>query len=391
MRIVAKRALLPQGWVSDVSIEIGKDGLIADVHYGPSLLEKADETLRCPIVVPGMANLHSHAFQRAMAGLAERAASAEESFWSWREVMYRLAGLIEPDDLELIAVQLYAEMLEAGFTGVGEFHYIHRTQTGDDYGDPLEMSERIIAASRQAGIGLTHLPVVYVTGGFDGQPLDDGQRRFRLDPAEAAEWLAFLERRHRPSSMLRFGIAPHSLRAVTPDNLAELADIFASRPIHLHIAEQQREVEACIAWSGRRPVEWLLENVEVDERWCLVHATHLSEHETRLLAATGAVVGLCPVTEANLGDGIFPARAYGEAGGRLGIGTDSHIRVDLADELRTLEYGQRLRDLRRSRLAAPGRIRGPDLAGGSARGWRKSARPADRQARARRPGRSRGT
>ncbi len=341
-------ALLPSGWARDVAVEVARDGTLARVEPDAA---PAPEAARAAIAVPGMANLHSHAFQRGMAGLAERAGPAEDSFWTWREVMYGFLDRLTPDDVESIASQLHVEMLEAGFTAVGEFHYLHNDPSGRPYVDPAELAERVVAASGTTGIALTHLPVLYHQGGFGAAPPTPGQRRFVLD-AEAVIGLVETLRARHPDLVV--GAAPHSLRAVTPESLARLVEGCGSGPLHIHAAEQEKEVRDCLAWSGRRPVRWLLDEVGLDPRWCLVHCTHMDAGELRDLAASGAVAGLCPVTEANLGDGIFEGVAYLGQGGRFGVGSDSHIRIDLADELRSLEYGQRLRDRRRNRLAAPG-------------------------------------
>ncbi len=293
-------------------------------------------------VVPGMPNLHSHAFQRAMAGLAERRGASEDSFWTWREVMYAFAGRIGPDELRAIAAQLYVEMLEAGYTQVCEFHYLHHQPDGRPYADAAAMSLALVEAAQEAGIGLTLLPTLYMSGGFDGRELAERQRRFGHD---VDAYLRLIERlRALQSSRLQVGIALHSLRAVPEDALRVVlaSEVARDCPIHIHIAEQVAEVEDCLAVRKARPVQWLLDHVEVDARWCLVHATHLDAGEIRRLAASGAVAGLCPTTEANLGDGLFPLRAYLDASGRLGIGSDSHISVSPVEELRWLEYGQRL-------------------------------------------------
>ncbi|KAB2901151.1 MAG: formimidoylglutamate deiminase [Dokdonella sp.] len=296
-------------------------------------------------VVPGMPNLHSHAFQRAMAGLAERrgaAAQAHDSFWSWREVMYAFAGRIGPDELQAIAAQLYVEMLKAGYTQVCEFHYLHHQPDGRPYADPAQMSLALVEAAREAGIGLTLLPTLYMSGGFDGRALAARQRRFGHDVDAFVELVARLRRLQSP--LLQVGIALHSLRAVPP---AALQGVLASEvadtgPLHIHIAEQLAEVQDCLGLRQARPVDWLLDHAPVDARWCLVHATHLSAGETQRLAASGAVAGLCPTTEGNLGDGLFALRAWLDAGGAFGIGSDSHISVSPVEELRWLEYGQRL-------------------------------------------------
>lgn len=292
--------------------------------------------------LPGMPNLHSHAFQRAMAGLAERKGPADDSFWSWRETMYAFASTIGPDQLQAIAAQLYVEMLKAGYTHVCEFHYLHHQPGGASYEQSTVISMALIAAAREAGIGLTLLPVLYMSGGFDGRALTGRQRRF----GHAVDtYLRLLETlRQHESGSVRIGAGLHSLRAVPIQPMAEvLADtLLADCPIHMHVSEQIGEVQDCIAIRGARPVEWLFDHARVDPRWCLIHATHLTEAETLQLAHSGAVAGLCPTTEANLGDGLFPLAAYQDAGGTLGIGSDSHISVSPVEELRWLEYGQRL-------------------------------------------------
>jgi formiminoglutamate deiminase len=352
---------LPDGWASDVAVEIGDDGLIRSVRTDAGAADARVEA----VGLPGIANLHSHAFQRGMAGLAERAGSGPDSFWTWREVMYRFLDRLSPDDVEAIAGQLYAEMLEAGFTGVGEFHYLHHDTDGTPYADPAEMAGRIVAAADATGIRLTLLPVLYHQGGFGAAALTAGQRRFAMAADELLELVTALRRRH-PAIVV--GAAPHSLRAVTPESLAAVAAALPEGPLHIHAAEQEKEVLDCLAWSGRRPVRWLLDEAGVDGRWCLIHCTHLDDGEVRDLAAAGAVAGLCPVTEANLGDGIFRGVDYLAAAGRLGVGSDSHIRVDLADELRTLEYGQRLRDRQRNLLAPAGGSVGRTLFAAAAAG-----------------------
>jgi formimidoylglutamate deiminase len=300
-------------------------------------------------LLPGIPNVHSHAFQRAMAGLTERRGRAtDDSFWTWRETMYAFAGRIEPEDLQAIAAQLYVEMLKAGYTQVCEFHYLHHRPDGSPYADPAAMSLALIEAAREAGIGLTLLPTLYLSGGFDGRPLSPRQRRF----AHTVEtYLQLVERlRKLEHATLRVGIALHSLRAVPPEALAEVvaSEVASDAPIHIHIAEQIGEVEECLAVRGARPVEWLLDHAPVDARWCLIHATHLSDTETRRLASSRAVVGLCPTTEANLGDGFFPLRPYLAAGGGFGIGSDANVSISPVEELRWLEYGQRLLARRRN-------------------------------------------
>ncbi len=292
--------------------------------------------------LPGMPNLHSHAFQRAMAGLTERRGPGDDSFWTWRETMYAFAALVGPDQLRAIAAQLYVEMLKAGYTHVCEFHYLHHRPDGRPYDNAAAMSEALIEAAEEAGIGMTLLPVLYMTGGFDGRPLGERQRRFGMTVETYLDLLDGLRARENP--MLRVGTALHSLRAVPEAALEAVlaAEPVRGGPIHIHIAEQVGEVQDCLAVRDARPVQWLLDHAPVDARWCLVHATHMDATEVRALAATGAVAGLCPTTEANLGDGVFALPAWLDAGGCLGIGSDSHISVSPVEELRWLEYGQRL-------------------------------------------------
>src|SRR5262245_2709751 len=329
-------ALLPSGWARDVRISV-VDGSIVAVAAGAS---RAVADRIAGIAVAGVPNLHCHAFQRGMAGLAERRGPAADSFWTWREVMYRFLQRLSPDDVEAIAAFAYMEMLEAGFTTVGEFHYLHHDVDGGPYADLGEMAQRIAAASAQARIGLTLLPSFYAYGGFGGAPPTAAQRRFINDPDR---FLELVERSRAAVASLRaarVGIAPHSLRAVTPETLRAVCRGAPDGPIHIHAAEQMREVEECVAALGRRPVEWLLENVAVDSRWCVIHATHTNDAEVTALAASQAVAGLCPLTETSLGDGIFDGASYLAAGGRFGIGTDSNIQIDAAAELRQLEYSQ---------------------------------------------------
>ena len=337
MALFFDHALLPQGWSQNVRIDL-KDGRIAAV--APQA--KADGAQRCRgIALPGLPNLHSHTFQRGMAGLAERRGDSEDNFWTWRQAMYHFLGRLTPEDIEAIAAFAFVEMLESGFTSVAEFHYLHHAPDGRPYGNIAELSERIVAAASATGIGLTLLPVLYSASGFGGAPTSDGQRRFSnvidrfLKLAEGAETSA-------TKHGFQFGVAPHSLRAVPPETLKRLLQTHTSGPIHIHVAEQTREVEDCIAWSGKRPVQWLFDNVTVDTRWCLIHATHTDEAEIRLMAGSRAVAGLCPITEANLGDGIFAAKAYLGHGGIFGVGSDSQIEISAPSEIRQLEYSQRL-------------------------------------------------
>lgn len=358
-------ALLPSGWAKSVRIEMAV-GLIVKVE---TEVPPQPEDERHGVALPGLTNVHSHGFQRGMAGLAEYRGASDDDFWSWREVMYRFLDHLTPDDVEVINAQAYVEMLESGFTHVGEFHYLHNDVDGARYANPAEMAERVTAAADATGIGLTLLPVFYAHSDFGGAAPKHGQRRF-LSDIDGFTALFEASKSALPSDAV-LGVAPHSLRAVTAEELQALCQLHPSGPIHIHAAEQVKEVEASLAFSGARPIEWLLDNTELDARWCLIHATHMTDAETDSLAKSGAVAGLCPVTEANLGDGIFPALHYLGAGGRIGIGTDSNILIGVAEELRALEYSQRLRHQARNVLASDqqpsvgGRLFNAALAGGA--------------------------
>jgi formiminoglutamate deiminase len=341
------QALLPEGWTRDVRLTISA-GCITRIESG--VPRTAKDALHA-IAIPGLPNLHSHAFQRAMAGLTETRGPSNDSFWTWRELMYRFVATLDPDQFEAIAAMAFAEMLESGFTRVGEFHYLHKDARGSSYADPGEMAVRVAHAAHQTCIGLTLLPVFYAHSGFGGQAPKPSQRRFIHDVDGFAKLLDASRRAAATLDDAIVGVAPHSLRAVTPEELSKIAELAGGIPIHIHIAEQTKEVEDCIAWSGKRPVEWLLANNEVNEKWCLVHATHVTAQETRDLAQSKAIAGLCPITEANLGDGIFPAADFLQAGGCFGVGSDSNVLIDAAEELRLLEYGQRL--AQRSRNVLP--------------------------------------
>ena len=355
--LFAAHAYLPRGWRRDVLLEWNDEGVLTAVTPDapvPAGIERA----RGPIV-PGMPNLHSHAFQRAMAGLAEYRAQASENFWSWRDLMYRFAARITPERLEAIARWLYIEMLKAGYTSVCEFHYLHHAGDGRRYENAAELGQRVVDGASQAGIGMTMLPVLYQYSGFGRREPRVDQRRFVNTPESLLDLLMMLRRERPEHGALAYGVAPHSLRAVSEASLRALVDGLDAHlpgaPIHIHIAEQTGEVEECVAATGQRPVAWLLDRFGVGARWCLVHATHIDEAETAALAASGAVAGLCLTTEANLGDGVFPARRYLDAGGAIGIGSDSHIAVDWRAELRLLEYGQRLVLRQRNVLASESR------------------------------------
>jgi len=349
MTLHAASALLPEGWASRVRLTL-ENGAISSVVSGVAA-EAGDE--RHAVLVPAMGNLHSHAFQRAMSGLTELRGPADDSFWSWRTAMYRFALQMTPEQVEAVAAELYMEMLEAGFCRVGEFHYLHHDRDGSPYANISELAERIGAASAETGIGLTLLPVFYAHSGFGGAAPIDGQRRF-INSVESFGRLMEACGQMQPSlAGMQLGIAPHSLRAVTPDELTAILPLAATGPIHIHIAEQTKEVNDCVAWSGARPVEWLLANAPVDNRWCLIHATHMTEIEVADMAASGAVAGLCPITEANLGDGTFAAPDFLSKGGRLGVGSDSNVTISLPGELRQLEYSQRLAHHARNVIAKP--------------------------------------
>jgi formiminoglutamate deiminase len=341
-------ALLPSGWANDVQVVITA-GAIAEVT--PDVAPAAGDE-RHAIALPGLASLHSHAFQRGMAGLAESRGDSTDTFWTWRETMYRFALAMTPDDVAAVATLLYVEMLEQGFTRVGEFHYLHHDRDGSHYADVAEMAARIAQAAEASSIGLTLLPGFYAHGSFGGAAPHDGQRRFICSVDQFATLMSASRKAIATLPGANIGIAPHSLRAVAPDELTAIVPLAEGGPVHIHAAEQVKEVEDCLAWSGRRPVQWLLEHAPVDQRWCLIHATHLTDDEVSALAKTGAVAGLCPVTEASLGDGIFPARELLDAGGLFGVGTDSNVLVGVADELRQLEYGQRLKRRTRNVLSA---------------------------------------
>lgn len=353
-QLFAADALLPTGWARNVLVAWNGAGRITAVT--PNTQPDGAAVAPGPLL-PGMPNLHSHAFQRAFAGLTEYRGESQDSFWSWRNLMYRFAQRITPESLEAIATWLYVEMLEAGYTSVCEFHYVHHDQDGRPYGDDATLSLALLRAAQRAGIGITLLPVLYQASGFGAQPPRADQARF----IRSTDNMLSLLERLAPAARAQggvLGLAPHSLRAVPPDSLAAavqgLTALNPQAPIHIHIAEQTQEVQDCIAWSGQRPVQWLLDHAPVDERWCLVHATHMTPQEYADAARTGAVAGICPTTEANLGDGIFDMPLWLQHGGRWGVGSDSHACVNAAEELLMLEYGQRLSLRQRNVLASPG-------------------------------------
>ncbi|WOI12201.1 formimidoylglutamate deiminase [Thalassospira lucentensis] len=348
--IWANQALTTSGWENNVLIEIDESGRITRVQADSPATGNRVGTL-----LPAISNLHSHAFQRSMAGLTERRGpDPRDTFWTWRQLMFRFLDQLTPDHVQDIAAFVQMEMLEAGYANNTEFHYLHHQPGGVPYDNIAEMAERIAAAADITGIGLTLLPVHYQFGGCDKRPLGAGQIRFGNDPERFAKLYEESKKalKSLPSDT-RMGVAPHSLRAVGREDLITTTRLSKDGPVHMHLAEQVAEVEEVEASWGKRPVEWLLENADVDENWCLIHCTQMQEHETLGLAKTGAVAGLCPITESSLGDGIFDGVRYLNAGGTIGVGSDSNIRIALSEELRTLEYSQRLRDKSRAALATP--------------------------------------
>jgi formiminoglutamate deiminase len=342
MNLFAELALTPEGWAKNVRVTVDQLGRISAVESGVKP-NPDDQYLWNRILLPALSNLHSHSFQRAMSGLTEKRLEKRDSFWSWRELMYSFLERLTPEHIEAIAGLVFMEMLECGYASVGEFHYVHHQSGGQHYANIAETSCRIIKAAQKAGIGLTHLPVFYMQGGLNGQSLTEGQLRFGN---ERDGFLQLLEQAQvallkAPEDYL-LGIAPHSLRAVSQESLQEIVKAINYGPIHIHIAEQLKEVDDVLESYGARPVEWLLQNVEVDSRWCLIHATHMIPEEIQNVAKSGAVVGLCPITEANLGDGVFDGSGFLSSGGKYGIGSDSNVFIALTEELRLLEYSQRL-------------------------------------------------
>ncbi len=363
--IFARQALLASGWAAHVRLTVAQ-GAIS--HIEPGTKAQTDD-VTVDTLLPALSDLHSHAFQRAMAGMTEVRAAGRDSFWTWRDLMYRFVDRLTPEQVEAIAGLVYVEMLEAGYAAVGEFHYLHHQRGGAPYADLGELSNRIFAAAQATGIGLTHLPVLYSYGGAGRLPLAASQLRFGTD---VGGFIRLVERvaatlKHLPADA-RLGIAPHSLRATSPDDLAAVLAAHRGGPIHIHIAEQPKEVQDIQSWLGARPVDWLLGHAGVNANWCLIHATHMTPDETLRMAASGAVAGLCPITEANLGDGPFNGPAYLNAGGAFGVGSDSNVNISLTEELRTLEYSQRLRDLARNVMVVGEGSVGHALYTGAARG-----------------------
>jgi formimidoylglutamate deiminase len=372
--IFADKALLPDGWAKNVAVTLDTEGRISAVDRVASPVGA-----RVGILLPAPSNLHSHAFQRAMAGMSERRGTeVRDSFWTWRQIMFRFLDALTPDDVEAIAAFVQMEMLEAGYAAVGEFHYLHHQPGGSPYENLAEMSDRIMAAAADTGIGLTHLPVLYQYGGCDRQTLAHGQIRFgnNFERFQKLHDMAAESLKSLPGDAV-IGVAPHSLRAVDEAGLASAIALAGKRPLHMHLAEQVAEVDEVVAAKGKRPVDWLLANHDVSQNWCLIHCTQMTPEETTGLAATGAVAGLCPITESSLGDGIFDGVRYLENAGRIGIGSDSNIRISLSEELRTLEYSQRLRDKCRASVAthekSTGRVLFEKVASGSAQAVGRNA------------------
>lgn len=367
--IWAEQALLPQGWARDVRVTV-ENGRITGATPG-----QPPQGQRVGALLPAPANCHSHAFQRAMAGLSERRGDRPtDSFWTWRQLMFAFLDQITPEQAQAIAAMVQVEMLEAGFACNVEFHYLHHQPGGVPYADVAEMSARIVAAAETTGIGLTLLPVAYQFGGLDGRALGPGQVRFGNDPARFARLVegAAQAMRALPDDAV-LGVAPHSLRAVAPGDLAALAGLRPDAPIHLHLAETLAEVDEVKAHLGARPVEWALANLPLSDRWCLIHLTQMQPYETEALARTGAIAGLCPLTEASLGDGIFDGVRWLGAGGAIALGSDSNIRISLAEELRQLDTSQRLRDHSRAALATAEQSTGRRLWQAAAEGGAKAA------------------
>lgn len=373
---LADIVLLPSGWARDVLLQLAPTGDFASVlpEASPGSSPCGTQRLR-GAVLPGMPNVHSHAFQRAVAGRAEMRERRHDTFWSWRESMYSLLTLLEPTDVRAVSQQVYVEMLKAGYTSVGEFHYLHNDRNGGSYSDHAEMSWAVLEAAQAAGIGITHLPVLYQRSGFGRKAPSGGQRRFAMDVEDLLRMTDSIRTRHVNDPQVRVGIAPHSLRAIQPQALKELVDgmddIDRRAPVHIHVAEQLQEVSEGAAHLGCPPLQWLLDHAPVDERWCLIHSLHMTQRELSGLVERNAVIGICPTTEANLGDGTFPLVRLLRSGGRYGVGSDSNSSVCPVEELRWLEYSQRLKHRRRHIAAGLGRSCGAELyrsalAGGAA-------------------------
>jgi len=349
MKLFAERILLSSGWHTEQTLTI-EDGVITSIDSG-----YINDAEKVAVVIPGMVNCHSHAFQRAFAGFSEQGSEGKDSFWTWRSIMYKFIDQLTVKDAQTIATQLYIEMLKMGYTRVAEFHYRHHEINGENHTELAEMAKAIFRSSQQSGIGLTLLPVLYRFSGFGPLPANDGQKRFINSVEQFNQLVSDCFTLSKEYENTNVGIAPHSLRAVDKPSLAQAVKHVRSldnkAPVHIHIAEQQKEVDDCLAHYGQRPVEWLLNNAQLDEQWCLIHATHINEQERQGIVASKAIAGICPTTEANLGDGIFPTTEFLAEKGTIAIGSDSHISVNPVEELRWLEYAQRLIKQQRAILA----------------------------------------
>jgi len=369
-KIFANKILTSSGWKENITVEINADGHIEKLNTDT---KDYDHHVGC--LLPAPVNAHSHSFQRAMSGLTEyRGPNPKDSFWTWRKLMFKFLKQLDPDIVEAIAAFVQMEMLEAGFSTNVEFHYLHHSESGRPYDDIAEMSQRIISAANQSGIGLTLLPVFYQYGGCDLRALEDGQRRFgnNLDQFQTLfQRVSKILKTSSPDTFL--GLAPHSLRAVDPKDLIELVNIAEKNPIHMHLAEQVAEVDEVKEFLGARPVEWILENLDISNQWCMIHCTQMEPHEVKMLAKTQAVAGLCPITESSLGDGIFEGANWMSNNGNIAIGSDSNVRISLSEELRTLEYSQRLRDRSRAVLANSHQSTGRRLFEGICKGGAQAA------------------
>ena len=369
-KIFANKILTSSGWKENITVEVNADGHIEKLRTDT---KEYDHHVGC--LLPAPVNAHSHSFQRAMSGLTEyRGPNPKDSFWTWRKLMFKFLKQLDPDIVEAIAAFVQMEMLEAGFSTNVEFHYLHHSESGRPYDDIAEMSQRIISAANQSGIGLTLLPVFYQYGGCDLRALEDGQRRFgnNLDQFQTLfQRVSKILETSPPDTFL--GLAPHSLRAVDPKDLIELVNIAEKKPIHMHLAEQVAEVDEVKEFLGARPVEWVMENLDISNQWCMIHCTQMEPHEVKMLAKTQAVAGLCPITESSLGDGIFEGANWMSNNGNIAIGSDSNVRISLSEELRTLEYSQRLRDRSRAVLANSHQSTGRRLFEGICKGGAQAA------------------
>lgn len=352
MELFFKKVLLPEGWADNVVVEVGENGTIREVK---SDLQPIGGEPFADVAIPAFANAHSHAFQRAFVGLTEYRTDPDDSFWTWRNQMYTFVEKLTPDLNYEIAKKLYRNMLAAGYTSVGEFHYVHCAPNGQPYEFLSEMADALFQAALDTSIAICMLPVLYQQSGFEGGELRGGQRRFYLSDEHYLKLVEKLIDRWGSRFNVNFGMSVHSLRAVDIETIRRITGAFKKLipdgPIHIHIAEQQKEVDDCIESLGTTPVKYLLDNVDVDSTWCLVHATHMTPEECEMVARSDATICVCPTTEANLGDGIFEGEQFLlKNDGQIAIGSDSHVALNPLSEIRTLEYSQRLLHRRRSIL-----------------------------------------